>query len=436
MASSSPWMVDFLRHKPRGRIFFGWYVLAATVVLNIFVGGTLAYGFPVFFQAMLAEFGWSLAAAAFAYGILQLEGGALAPLYGWILDRWGTRGPLLIGTAVGALGFFVLSQTNSLGEFYVGFALAGLGFGIYWSGGMAAAANWFEAKRTRAMGISLVGYGLAGFLVPGLALGVDTFGWRAVLAGIAAAAIIICAPLCLVIRHRPERYGLAVDGDDLTTTSRTMLPAQESSQAAPRSLTGSEAIRTRAFWLCSLIYTTSWLPLAVTIPHLLVYLADVGIQDRMAVFAITGITAGTIVGRLGGGFLGDVLDKRVILAVAHGLLGLSLLVFAFTSDLWHLAVFLMLIGPAYGATSPVLPSLIGDLFGSRAFAMILGLSVVPGTLIWFFAPSAAGWVADSFGSYRLAWLTTALVILACAPLALLIPRQIRRPADVSAGGAA
>jgi len=426
-------MVDFLRHRPRRRIFFGWYVLAATVVLNMFLGGTLTYGFPIFFQAMLAEFGWSLAAAALAFGILQLEGGALAPLYGWMLDRWGTRGPLLVGTAVGATGFLILSQTNSLGVFYVGFALAGLGFGIYWSGGMAAATNWFDAKRTRAMGISLVGYGLAGFLVPGLAMCVDEFGWRPVLVGIAAASILICAPLCLVIRHRPEPYGWAVDGDDRASTSGAILPVPESPS---RSFTGPEAIRTPTFWLCSLIYTTSWLPLAVTIPHLLVYLADVGIEHRTAVFAITGITLGTIVGRLGGGFLGDALDKRVILALAHGLLGLSLLVFAFTSELWHLAVFLMLIGPAYGATSPVLPSLIGDLFGSRAFALILGLSVVPGTLIWFFAPSAAGWVADNFGSYRLAWLTTALVIIACSPLALLIPRQIRRPMDASAGGAA
>ncbi len=414
---------------PQGATYYGWYVLAAIVVLNVFSGATLGYGFPVFFQAMLEEFGWSLAAAALAYGILQLEGGALAPLYGWILDRWGTRGPLLIGTVIGALGFFLLSRTNSLGEFYFGFALAGLGIGIYWSGGMVAAANWFDTRRTLAIGISLVGYGLSGFFVPVLALGVDAFGWRSMLYGIAGTALMLCAPLCLLLRKPPQHPETVADRDDRGMMPRTALAAAPASGPLPSPITGSEAIRTRAFWLCSLIYTTSWLPLAVTIPHLLVYLADVGIDDQTSVFAITGITAGTIVGRLAGGYLGDTIDKRVILAIAHGLLGLSLLMFAFTSELWHLVVFLMLIGPAYGATSPVLPSLIGDLFGSRAFALILGLSVVPGTAVWFFAPSAAGWVADSFGSFRPAWLTVALVVLVCAPLALLIPRTIERDAN-------
>lgn len=410
---------------PGRRIFFGWYVLAATVLLNMFLGASLTYGFPVFFQAMLAEFGWSVAAAAMAYGILQLEGGMFAPLYGWILDRWGTRGPLVIGTLLGATGFLILSRTDSLSLFYTGFALAGLGYGVYWSGGMAAATNWFRAKRAKAMGISLVGYGLSGLVVPGLAWCIDDFGWRLVLVGIAVISVVLCVPLCLIVLHRPEPYGWTVDGDPAPNESSTAHGAYGAPTAAVPAFTGAEALRTPAFWLCSLVYTTSWLPLAVTIPHLLVYLDEVGIADKTAVFAVTGITVGTIVGRLAGGFLGDLLNKRAILAVAQGLLGSSLLVFAFTSEVWHLVLFLLLIGPAYGATSPVLPALIGDIFGSRSFALILGLTVLPGTLIWFFAPSAAGWVVDTFDSYRWAWLATALVVLASAPLALLIPREAR-----------
>lgn len=401
-----------------GSVFFGWYIVAATMGLNAFVGGTLYYGFGVFFGAMLDEFHWSRAATALAYGVLALEGGAMAPLFGWIVDRWGTRGPLLIGTAIGAMGFLLLSRTDSLAMFYGGFALAGLGFGVYWTAGLAATANWFRAKRGRAMGLSMVGYGLSGLLVPALAWGVGVYGWRTVLVAIAVGAVALCLPLCLIVRHRPEPYGYVVDG--LRLSSRDAAFEQGPGDVLHREVTATEAIRSRTFWICATVYTTSYLPFAVVLPHMLTYLGEVGIDPGAALLAVTGLSVGSIAGRLGGGYLGDLLDKRYVLAAAHVALSIGLLSLAFVTQTWHLLIVLALIGPGYGATAPTLPALIGDVMGTRSFAQILGLTILPGTVVLFVAPSLAGWVWDSVGTYQPAWIVTAALTFAGAPLALCI----------------
>jgi MFS family permease len=97
---------------------------------------------------------------------------------------------------------------------------------------------------------------------------------------------------------------------------------------------------------------------------------------------------------------------------------------AFASEIWHVWLFVLLIGPAYGASSPVLPSIIGDIFGVENYAKILGFTVVPGTLIWFGAPSAVGWLVDAYDSYFAAWIATALLAGLCAPLAFALSGKV------------
>ncbi|MGH7387845.1 MAG: hypothetical protein ACREM3_00065 [Candidatus Rokuibacteriota bacterium] len=49
--------------------------------------------FPVFFPALLAEFGGSRAATASTVSLLWLVGAALGPVAGHLVDRWSPRLP-------------------------------------------------------------------------------------------------------------------------------------------------------------------------------------------------------------------------------------------------------------------------------------------------------------------------------------------------------
>ena len=209
--------------------------------------------------------------------------------------------------------------------------------------------------------------------------GVGAYGWRAVLFSNAVAAIVFCLPLCLIVRRSPEPYGYQVDGEPFS--DRDEDADADSVEVPDYQFNASTALRSRTFWLVSIIFTTSYLRLGISLPHFLTYLEEAGIAERLAVFMLTGVSVGSIAGRLGGGFIGDRIDKS---------------------------------------------RLVGDILGSRSFALIFSLMTIPGTIVLFLAPSAAGWVFDTYGTYQPAWIATTILVLLAAPISLLIPSRLER----------
>jgi len=404
-------------------MFFGWYIVAASVALYILVGGTLYYGFPVFYEAILREYPWSRASTAGAFAIQALVIGLLSPGCGWLVDRFGTRGPLMAGVLLLALGCWILSRTDSLADFYLGFGVVGFGFVAFWIAPIAAINNWFSARRALALGIAVSGYGVSGVLAPVISWAVQAYGWRAVFLGIAAGLLALVMPLCLVIRHRPEPYGWTVDGAPASPGTDGVPVSREEEG---RVWSAPEVLRSRTFWLLVVLFTACWLPWTGIVPHMITYLVDVGIALPTAALAITAVTMLSVVGRVSGGFLGDRIDKRRLLATAMCIVCGGTALFAWISESWQLLLFVVVFGPALGVFSPTLPALIGDYFGTRSFALIFGLLTVPNTLLLFAVPSAVGWVYDRFGGYEPAWLVMAVVTLIFVP----ITSRLRKPAPV------
>ena len=400
-------------HRARSRaIFFGWYIVGASFVLMLMYGFFLTYGFAVFFPVILDEFGWSKAETSLAYGILAVEAGAMSPVYGWLVHRFGTRGPLMAGTVVGGAGLLILSQMNSLPVFYAGFLLAGLGLAAYYTAPIAAIANWFRVRRAQAMGMCLAGFAVAALLIPVLRWLVEGFGWRAVLAAGGIASFCVCLPVCLLLRHRPEPYGLAVDGGGEV--------APEVAEDLRPEVSARQALRTPVYWLICAVYTTAFLSLSGMLPHLLQFYREVGIPGDLAAFSFSGYAVASLIGRIGGGYLSDRIDKRRIIAASHLAIGLGTIGIAYTSEPWHLLYFSLFVGIGYAIAAPAIPALISDVFGTRSFALLYGLSILPATLFWMIAPGFAGWVSDHFGTYQLVFAGMGWVTLLATPLALLI----------------
>ena len=162
----------------RPKIFYGWYLVYGQIILSVVAGGALFYGFPAFLNFLLEEYDWSTASTSLVYGIATFEGAVLAPVYGWLVYRYGLQAPMVIATSMAFGGFVVLYRLDSLFDFYVGFILVGLGFGVYYVAPLAAITNWFRRKRSLAMGITMVGSGLGGMLVPIIVWALETYGWR------------------------------------------------------------------------------------------------------------------------------------------------------------------------------------------------------------------------------------------------------------------
>ena len=386
-------------------------------ILNFFVGGTLIYGLTVFFNPIRQTFGWSATTTSVAFSIRRLGMGIFSPVAGLLVDRVGPRKLMLFGWSMMGLGFFLMSRIDSLWAFYGTFLILAIGFCFGSFVVMATAmANWFIKKRSRALSFLLVGVGAGGTLVPLLSLAIGQFGWRTTLIGVSIIAWVIGIPLSSLMRNKPERYGYLPDGE---TTSETMEP---DSNFLTTGFTVKAALRTRAFWLLSLAFFFQHLGTNAVMVHIVPYLESENVPTAVAATVVTGMTLLAVIGSLGFGFLGDITNKKHLIALAFILQTGGLFIFSFidVDRTWLIILFLLIYAPGQGGPEAVRVALLGDYFGRKSFGAIMGLMAVISMLAGLISPIFAGWIFDIMGSYLLAWQLIALFTVPAIPLILLV----------------
>ncbi|MFH1640049.1 MAG: MFS transporter [Chloroflexota bacterium] len=415
--------------KKKG-IFYGWWIVAASFIIYMTVGGVSLYGFTAFFNPIVEAMGWTRTQVALAFSLRSIEGSVTQPFVGFFIDRFGARKVILFGIFVMAAAFFLMSRISSLLSFYVAFLLLAFGHGTGAGiGQYSVVANWFKRRRSLALGIVSSGYGPSGIIAPLLVYLIHTYGWRNSLFVLCPAILVIGIPMALVIRNRPEPYGLLPDGDkpgDLPPEpART---ANQGGHGSPRTagglsgegLTVKESLRGRSFWMLVGFSIFTFFARAAMTTFVMPVLISMGISENMAALTVTGITVISITGRMGFSWLGDIYDKRKLFVITTIMNAAGIFIFINIRFPWMIIPFLALYAPSFGATAPLLPAIQADCFGTRAFATLRGLmhmgAVIPGLA----APLLAGWVFDTQGTYYPAFLLYAIICLIGIPFILLV----------------
>ncbi len=406
----------------RTGIFFGWWVVFVSAALIFLTGGTFFYGFSVLFNPIVNEFGWSRVSVSFAFSLRSEVGGIAAPVVGFLVDRVGPRWLMVFGVVAVAVGFILLSRVESLWGFYGSVVVIAIGMSASVGPvGMVAVAHWFRRRRGRAMAVMAMGAGFSGVMVVILAGLISAFGWRDALLIIAVAQLVVCVPLALSVRNRPEDLGLLPDGD---VDDR---PPQEA-VAAPglaelEGTTVRQALRSSAFWHIALAVGLGNLGAVAIIVHQVPFFTDsVGLSQGAAAASVTAMLMVSVGGRFGFGYMSDLVDKRFVMAAAYALLALAVLMFAIVYEPWQILLALPLFGLGWGGIIPTRPSLQAEVFGLRAFGAIQGLVFTVGTIGGLIGPVFAGFMYDQTESYRLSFVILAAFGFLAAPLILTLRR--------------
>ena len=173
-------------------------------------------GFPVFIIPVGETFGAGQATVSFVFALASSAGGPTGPIAGWLIDRYGPKAAVFVGTIMIGVGFLILAQTPSIWAFalvYLG--LVTLGSNIGFSYAMAVLVNnWFYRRKALAMSsFQAIDSMLPAMLVPVLAFGIAVWGWQSISTAIGLILLAVVLPLSLRIKNTPESMGMAMDGD-------------------------------------------------------------------------------------------------------------------------------------------------------------------------------------------------------------------------------
>ncbi len=150
--------------------------------------------------------GVGLSVATIAYGVVQYPGGHLS-------DVWSSRGVLLWGLGLVAVGAGLFIVSASVGGFLLAAGVAGVGLGIYGPADRAELTRLFARHRGLAFGVNTTATDIGGLAATAIATVVIGAGlWR-----LGFLPVIVLAVLAMVVLHnrlegplRPQRLQLPV----------------------------------------------------------------------------------------------------------------------------------------------------------------------------------------------------------------------------------
>ncbi len=390
--------------RPSPKLFYGYIVVLAAFILAVVAEG-LMYSFGIFFEPLLTEFGWTraLTASAFSlYGILHL---ILAAVAGRLSDKFGARPVLTISGFFMGLGYLLMSRVNTVGQIYLFYGVfISIGMGFYWVPMVSTVTRWFVQRRALILGIVASGIGVGVTIMSPLANWlISAYGWRNAYLIMGGAGMGILMIFAQFLRRSPEEMGLLPYG---ASKERQEHPIVEA-----RGLSLGEAIHTRRFWMISLMFCSWVFSLSTVMTHIVINARGLGLSAANAanVMAIIGVTG--IIGRISFGRLSDVIGMKPAIVFSLVLMAGGFVWLMFAREMWSLYLFAFIFGLSYGTVEILQSSAIADLFGLKSLGAITGLALTISGTGFMLGPVVAGYIFDVRGSYQVAFLICALLLV-------------------------
>jgi sugar phosphate permease len=392
------------------RVFYGWYIVAASLVVMAFgIGGGL-YLFGVLVPPLLSEFAWTHAEVSGANSLAMIVMGLAGPVVGRLIDRCDPR--LLMSTsavccglgfgAQGAVGTLpaLNDVATALTQLYVCYALYGVGLaGIGYVPVNTIVSRWFAGRRGLALGIVAVGVGLGGFLTIPAGWLVDGLGWRAATAIIGAAIIAVVLPLvALVMRLQPQEMGLEPDGRNSIIPAPSA-QAVDAPAVEPRASV-TAVLTSRTFWALALAFGVYTVTVTIIRVFGIALLEEKGLQPPGARFVMSALALWGILGKVVFGALTDRVPSRLVATAAFVLAAVGTLLLLGRARPFAVAAFIVVYGLPMGGIAALQPVLVAEYFGPSSFSAVYGTLVLLLTLGAAAGPVIAGRIYDVGGGYQ------------------------------------
>jgi MFS family permease len=416
-------------------VFHGWKMVGALSVVLFFGAAGLMYVFPVFIESFQAEFGWSITEISSGAALLAIVMGFSNPIVGTLFARFGARKTMLVSATLLALSMLGYALLINLWMLYAilmvsGFAIAGATI----LPAQTLIINWFDRFRGRAMGLTMVGIGAGGLVLPPVnELLIRVLGWRLTWVCSFVIFVTVVIPLIAIyVRTRPQDLGLLPDGADQSDGA-------ESESAPVSGLTARSAVATLTFWLLVGVFLLQLTGVSALNFHFVPFaIKQLGFTPQQAALFYGFAVGFSILGRLLFGWLADRWHPTLLLVISLLLLaaGPAVLEVLFVRlglrEVELLWLYAAPFGIGIGANAVIMPVLVGRCFGELQFSKIMGLLMGGFALGIVIGIPISGWIYDTTGSYELVLIACLVGLCVATLLATLIRPERYHPEFVTA----
>jgi MFS family permease len=372
-------------------------VIVGAVWITLGVAFGLYFSFPVFFVALLEEFGWSRGATAGAFSLSSIVQGLLAPVVGILVDRFGPRRVMLAGALLLGGGCVLSSSIGSLWSLYLvtGMLVAAGVCAVGWVPCGALISRWFANRKGSMMGLAFSGMGMGVLVVGPVAQWlIVTRGWRAAYVMLGLGTLVVLVPLTwLAVRDRPA----------------VPAPATPAARSSRDGWEVRAALRTRAFWALFCAYLCTPLAVFPVVTHQVAFAVDHGFPRLFVagIFGLVGLMS--IAGRILFGVAADRIGRAASASLSYACTALGTLCLL-AVEAWRHTVplygYALLFGLGFGARGPIITAMASELFPGRRFGVIYGFLSVGNGVGGALGPWFGGAIHDVTGSYRVAFFIT------------------------------
>lgn len=376
--------------------------------------GALYYAFAVLAPEMTKSFGWAPEWTYGGFAIGLLAGGLAAPFAGRLIDKYGTRRMMSVGSVLASLSLFALSKAEGLVSYYAAMiALEVVSTLVLYDAAFTALTQAHGAGARRAISkLTLIG-GFASTLFWPLTTGwLAQMEWRSIYQIYAVGYLALALPLHALLL--PPGRG---------AVTRRSQPSAE--QAHDGYLAGTA--RRRAFVLLAIAFSLQGFVVSAMSVHMLTLLQGFGFSTVLAVSLGAMVGPSQVTGRLIEMLFGTNVAPVTTAWVSGALMPFGFVLLVIGSGTAALAgLFAIAYGVSMGLSSIVRGTVPLQLFGPAGYGAMLGRLSAPGLVIRAAAPLGFAVMMERAGLSASTWVLVAFSGTAALALLLLARESTRR----------
>ncbi|MEM5366296.1 oxalate/formate MFS antiporter [Paraburkholderia azotifigens] len=377
------------------------------------------YVWTLLTKPLSAKLGVPLPELQVTFSLLIILQTFFSPFQGKLIDRFGPRILISLGTVMSGLSWVLASMATSTTMLYLTYGLVGgLGTGIVYVGVVGLMVRWFPDRRGFAAGAVAAGYGMGAI--------VTTFPISASLAAHGIDATLWIYGIAFAIVGFVASQGLRVPRD--------VAPAKVSADAASSvpNLRPSQMIKSPLFWLMFAMMTMMSTSGLMVTSQMATFAADFGIT-KVIVFGMAALPLALTIDRFTNGltrplfgWVSDHFGRENTMFVAFALEGVAMALWLLTRD--NAVLFVLLSGVVFfgwGEIFSLFPSTLTDTFGTRHATENYGWLYISQGIGSIFGGPLAALLHQHAGSWVPVFSVAIMLDIGTAALALFVLKPMR-----------